>query len=79
MTLSPEQFKHQQDNVAEATYRAAVARVQAGPEAAAKGDALTANVPDLFARTFVSPENKKGRQHSYLATPEELHEWRTKQ
>lgn len=83
MTLSPDQFKKNQANVEEGKYRAAVARVQAGPEVAAKSDALTADVPNRLRRMFSGTpldkkEAAKGRWDPYHATEEEYTEYRAK-
>lgn len=38
--------------------------------------AMIDGIPDRFAHTFISPGNDKGRQTAFVATDEEIEEWK---
>lgn len=69
---SPEQEAKNKADVDEGLYRAAIARVKAGPEAAAAEARIHANLPDIIRRWYVGPGNAKGRQQSWFAPPDHL-------
>lgn len=64
-------------------------KVEAGKRAAAERFAAldpatqqrvlsaVAGIPERLTRTFCSPDNGKGRQSSYVATPEEFAQWKS--
>jgi hypothetical protein len=70
--LNPDMVARNKANVDEASYRAAVQRVKAGPDVARRVDEIHAGIPDILRRMYVSPDNGKGRQTSYFAPADHM-------
>ena len=76
MSVSPKQFGGTSDRIEQGKMDALARRAALSPEQGAKLEAFEKSIPDMLNRFFVGPDNGKGRQQGYLATPEEYDEWK---